>query len=92
MPILIFVFFATLLAGIPVFATSAVSVPGGPGIEPLAAALRRTVAARLAMLHRLAGDVDVVVADLARRFSPAGDRPTASLGRPPHAGQTAPRP
>ena len=37
-------------------------------------------------------DIRAVAAGLARRFSPAGDRPTASLGRPPHAGQSAPRP
>ena len=37
-------------------------------------------------------DIRAVAADLARRFSPAGDRPTASLGRPPHAGGSARRP
>ena len=60
-------------------------------LASVAALVAAPEAARQEALAARAG-VPAVVADLARRFSPAGDRPTASLGRPPHAGQTAPRP
>lgn len=50
------------LDGVPVIATSALS---RSGLSPLRAGLERAVAARLAALRRLAGDVDAVVADLA---------------------------
>ena len=59
-------------------------------LASVAALVAAPEAARQEALAARAG-VRAVVADLARRFSPAGDRP-ASLGRPPHAGQSAPRP
>jgi energy-coupling factor transporter ATP-binding protein EcfA2 len=49
------------LRGVPVFATSAV---GSPGLGPLRALLERAIAARQAILRRLAGDVADVVTDL----------------------------
>ena len=49
------------LAGVPAFATSAVS---WPGLGQLRAALEQTIVARQAALRRLAGDLDGVVADL----------------------------
>jgi GTP-binding protein EngB required for normal cell division len=49
------------------------SVVGAPGLDGLKTLLERTVAARQAALRRLAGDLDVVVADLA----PLVDRPAA---------------
>jgi energy-coupling factor transporter ATP-binding protein EcfA2 len=54
------------LGGVPVFATSVV---GPARVQPLRELLERAVAARQAALRRLAGDVDVVVADLAPHFA-----------------------
>ena len=54
------------LGGVPVFATSVV---GPARVQPLRELLARAVAARHAALQRLAGDVDVVVADLAPHFA-----------------------
>ena len=54
------------LVGVPVLATSVV---GPARIRPLRELLERAVAARQAALRRLAGDVDVVVADLAPLFA-----------------------
>jgi GTP-binding protein EngB required for normal cell division len=50
------------LAGVPVLATSAI---GSPGTGELRAAIEQSVAARQAAVHRLAGDLDATVADLA---------------------------
>ena len=58
---------------VTVLATSAV---GKPGIDALRTLLERTVAARQAALRRLAGDLDVVVADLAPLVSPAAAEDT----------------
>ncbi|MGE5827644.1 MAG: ABC transporter, partial [Micromonosporaceae bacterium] len=49
------------LGGAPVYPVSAVA---GPGVEPLRRVLERTVAARMAALQRLGGDVTAAVADL----------------------------
>ncbi|WP_091445712.1 GTPase [Micromonospora yangpuensis] len=55
------------LDGVPLLATAAVD-PGG--LDDLRAALERTVAERQAVLRRLAGDVDVVVAGLDELVGP----------------------
>jgi GTP-binding protein EngB required for normal cell division len=64
------------LTGVPLLATSAVD---GPGLTPLRAVLQETVAARLAAMRRLAGDVDVVVTDLSRLVQ--ADAPRDAMDR-----------
>jgi GTP-binding protein EngB required for normal cell division len=63
------------LGGVPSFATSATAAPG---IEPLTATLRQAVAARLAMLQRLSGDVDTVVTGLMPLVGPEAGGPDPS--------------
>jgi energy-coupling factor transporter ATP-binding protein EcfA2 len=67
------------LAGAPTLATSA--VVGQSGLADLRAALVRAVAARRAALHRLAADVDQVVAGLADLVGP--EPPELTMDRVP---------
>jgi energy-coupling factor transporter ATP-binding protein EcfA2 len=64
------------LGGVPAFATSAVTPEALNQLETL---LERTVAARQAALHRLAGDIAGAVADLTPLA--AADPPTQALDR-----------
>jgi hypothetical protein len=64
------------LDGVPAFATSAVTPHGSDQLE---AVLEQTVAAHRAALHRLAGDIDGVVADVAPLV--AADPPAPTVER-----------